>query len=85
MDNEKLTIPVITSRKADEHFDKIKSEHNDMLQGMKYQAERVRDFKLNQNIETQQKDDRSRQIQKETHEAGVKNADINIKRLSLGI
>lgn len=85
---------VLTSRRADDHFAKIKGEHTDMLKNMALQKMKVDQYNMQKQAELQQENtmrgemDKAKLVAKTTSEKNhldfaAKQAEIDVKRTAL--
>ncbi len=78
-----LQTPVITSKAANEDFDKIKVQFGDVMKGIQDQATRVLSYKQNMQVERKEKEIADTANQKDAAANDIKTKELEIKRAAL--
>ncbi len=94
MNNEKFSPTIINSKKAQDHLNKIRGEHSNLLTGIQNQSLRVQQFNQQRQLQQQEESLRQGEIdkefratqaaqQKESMQNDLKTKELEIKRQAL--
>lgn len=78
-----MKTAILTSKKAQEDLNNIKSKYDMILADMRNHQQIVDQFKQSQGIQAQQKDDKAREIEERNQQHAQKQQELDIKRMAL--
>ncbi len=78
-----MKTSVLTSRKAKEHYEEIKQKHAEIITELNEHNLKVKEFRANEKIETDNKNAVEAENQKENQKNVQKQQELEIKRMAL--
>lgn len=74
---------VITSKKANDHFDKIKVRHSELVESIRNQADKIALHKQNKQMQAKEQAGQDAENMKSNREAEHKQRELDIKQAAL--
>lgn len=82
---EKFSTPVVTSKAADDHYNDIKTQYGNVMQGINDQAINVRAYQDKVSMETKEREAQDSMNAKEAMANDMKTKELAIKQAALGL
>jgi hypothetical protein len=83
MDEKSFAPIVITSDAATKDFEKIRTQHSDLLVNISEHQEKVKQFKMQKDMEMQQKNEQNNVKEQAQKESEMKQRELDIKQQAL--